>query len=129
MTEHLAILVVDDSRAMRGMIAGIIHGRFLADVTECSSGLEALKVVPNQRFDLVITDINMPDINGLELIQFLRSNDRFSDIPLVVVTTESAPEKRQRAMSAGADAYLTKPFQPAQLTEVLERLLPAGEST
>ncbi|RMF15231.1 MAG: response regulator [Candidatus Dadabacteria bacterium] len=123
------MLVVDDSRAMRGMISGIIHGRFLADITECSSGLEALKVIPNQRFDIVITDINMPDINGFELIQFLRSNDRFADLPLVVITTESAPEKRQRALSAGADAYLTKPFRPEQLIEILERLSPVTEET
>ena len=116
------VLVVDDSGAMRSMISAVIQSRLQADITECASGLEAIKILPHHDFDLILTDINMPDINGLELIQFLRSNEKFTEIPLIVVSTESSARDRQKGLALGADAYVTKPFEPEQLAQVVVKL-------
>jgi len=108
---------------MRGMISAIIRTQCNADVSECASGLDALKVLPRHTFDLIVTDINMPDINGLELIQFLRSNSAYAAIPLIIVSTESSPKDRQKGLSLGADDYIVKPFDPHQLGETINNRL------
>jgi len=92
-------------------------------VTEAASGFEALRVLPREDFDLVVTDINMPDINGLELVSFIRSNERYRSIPLVIVSTEGSERDRDRGLELGADAYLVKPFDPDALRQVVDDLL------
>ncbi|MDH5202706.1 MAG: response regulator, partial [Nitrospirota bacterium] len=84
---------------------------------------EALKLLPTQEFNLVITDINMPDINGLELISFLKNNPRYSHIPLIIVTTERSDEDRKRGLALGAAAYITKPFKADELQEVIKKAI------
>jgi two-component system chemotaxis response regulator CheY len=92
-------------------------------ITEAASGFEALRILPREDFDLVVTDINMPDINGLELVSFVRSNARYQSMPLVIVSTEGSERDRDRGLELGADAYLVKPFDPDSLLEVVADLL------
>ncbi len=119
------ILIVEDSAAMRSMIDSIL-GDLAGEefvITEAQNGFEALKLLPRVQFDLILTDINMPDINGLELLAFLKSNPRYREIPTVVITTEGKAEDRQRGLALGADEYLIKPFSPESLVASIKRLL------
>ncbi len=92
-------------------------------ISEAASGFEALRVLPREDFDLVVTDINMPDINGLELLSFVRNNERFRSMPVVIVSTEGSDRDRDKGLELGADAYLVKPFDPGALREVVTGLL------
>ncbi len=122
----MKILVVEDSSSMRAYLATIIEGgteSYDLDIVEASSGFEALKTLPHHRFDAILTDINMPDINGLELVSFLKNHPVYKAIPIMVISTESSDEDRKRAEALGAEEYLVKPFESAQLIEKLRRLL------
>lgn len=119
------ILIVEDSASMRSMIDSIL-GDLAGEefvITEAQNGFEALKLLPRVQFDLILTDINMPDINGLELLAFLKSNPRYREIPTVVITTEGKAEDRRRGLALGADEYLIKPFSPENLIASIKRLL------
>ena len=96
-------------------------------VEEARTGFEALRMLPQGPYDLIITDINMPDINGLELIRFVRERDGAAErrTPLVVISTESSARDRERGLALGADDYLVKPFGADALAAVLGRLLAA----
>jgi two-component system chemotaxis response regulator CheY len=118
------ILIVEDSATMRSLLASTLEDLDPpVKVTEASSGFEALRCLPREEFDLVVTDINMPDINGLELVSFVRNNEKYSSIPLVIVSTESSERDREKGLGLGADAYLVKPFEPESLREVVRDLL------
>jgi len=117
------VLVVEDSSAMRSFIASTIEEIEGVSVTEAESGFEALKELPRCDFSLIITDINMPDINGLELVRFIRDNERFKKTPLIIVSTESSQRDRERGLALGANSYLVKPFTPEALKECVERHL------
>ncbi len=118
------VLVVEDSQTMREWIAAALEeiDRPLK-VDLAASGFEALRLLPRQLYDLVVTDINMPDIHGLELISFIRSDARYQATPLVIVSTESSEEDRRRGLALGANAYLVKPFAAQDLLRVVEDLL------
>lgn len=118
-----SILLVEDSATTRALIRAVIDEMGEFNTVEASSGFEALKLLPTQEFDLVITDINMPDINGLELINFLKNNQRYSHIPLIIVTTEKSEEDKKRGIALGAAAYITKPFKADELQEVIKKEL------
>ena len=120
------VLVVEDSAAMRTFIASTIEEIEGVAASQAGSGFEALKMLPQRQFDLVITDINMPDINGLELIRFIRDNDRYRATPLIIISTESSQRDRERGLALGANAYLVKPFEPEALKEAVERYLEEG---
>jgi two-component system chemotaxis response regulator CheY len=109
------VLLVEDSRAIRSMMRVSLEesGGFFA--VEAGNGFEALKALPTRRFDLIITDINMPDINGLELISFVRSNPAYKNIPLVIVSTEKTDEDKKRGLALGASGYVIKPFTKEDL--------------
>ena len=92
-------------------------------ITEAPSGVEALRILPRERFDLVITDLNMPGINGLEVVAFMRRLEAHRATPLLIITTEAAPRDRERALSLGADAYLAKPFDAEGLREAVRAAL------
>jgi two-component system, chemotaxis family, chemotaxis protein CheY len=117
------VLVVEDSKAIRSMIRVALEetGGFL--VAEAGNGFEALKSLPMQHFDLIITDINMPDINGLELIGYVKSNPAYSSIPLVIVSTEKSEEDKKRGLALGASGYVVKPFKKEDLMAVVMRVL------
>ena len=117
------ILVVEDSAAMRSFIASTVEEIEGVNVTAAESGFVALKELPRREFSLIITDINMPDINGLELIRFIRENERYKQTPLIIVSTESSQRDRERGLALGANAYLVKPFTPVALRELVERYL------
>lgn len=117
------VLVVDDSQAMRQLLATTLEALPDAHVTETASGFEALKVLPRRRFDLIVTDINMPDINGLELINFVKRNPVYKEVPLFIVTSEGAQKDRDRGLALGAAEYLVKPFDPAHLLSLARRYL------
>ena len=89
------ILIVEDSATMRSFIVSTLEDAGVFDIYESANGFEALKILPHIKFDLVLTDINMPDINGLELINFIRSQERYRDIPLIIISTEGS-ERDQR---------------------------------
>lgn len=93
------------------------------EVTEAGNGFEALRLLPRERYDLVVTDINMPDIHGLELISFMRKSDVHRATPVIIVSTEGAQRDRERGIALGANAYLTKPFDPEALRSTARRLL------
>jgi two-component system chemotaxis response regulator CheY len=117
------VLVVEDSKAIRSMIRVALEeaGGFFA--IEAGSGFEALKTLPTRHFDLIITDINMPDINGLELIGYVKSNPTYRDIPLIIVSTEKSVEDKKRGMALGAVGYVTKPFKKEELVTVVSQAL------
>ena len=96
-------------------------------IVEVASGFEALRHLPREQFDLIITDINMPDINGLELVSFVKNNAAYREIPLVIVSTEGSERDRDKGLGLGADAYLVKPFEPGALREIARRLLEGVE--
>ena len=117
------VLIVEDSKAIRSMIRVSLEeaGGFFA--VEAGNGFEALKNLPTRRFDLIITDINMPDINGLELIGFVKSNPAYKDLPLIIVSTEKSDEDKKRGMALGASGYVVKPFTREELMAAVKNVL------
>jgi two-component system chemotaxis response regulator CheY len=108
---------------MRAFVGAALEAEGI-EVTEARTGFEALKMLPQGRFDLVVTDINMPDINGLEVIRFTRNHERYRDTPLIIISTEGREVDRDKAMSLGANEYLVKPFRPDELMQAVRRYLP-----
>jgi two-component system chemotaxis response regulator CheY len=119
------ILIVEDSATTRALIRAVIDEMGDFTIVEAGSGFEALKLLPTQQFKLVITDVNMPDINGLELINFIKTNPQYTDIPLIIVSTERSEEDKKRGMALGAMAYVTKPFKAHELQEVIRQAISA----
>lgn len=119
----IKVLIVDDSKAARELLCATLEELPDAEVTEAVSGFDALKVLPRQRFDLIITDINMPDINGLELINFVKKNPSYRDVPLFILSSEAREQDKQRGLALGASEYLTKPFEPPRLLDLVRRHL------
>lgn len=109
---------------MRSLLASSLEELEIpVKIVEAESGFEALRLLPRDEFDLVVTDINMPDINGLELVSFIRNNEKYAKIPLVIVSTEGSERDRDKGLGLGADAYLVKPFDPEIFREVVADLL------
>jgi len=120
------VLVVEDSEATRSMMVSALDRPDEIEVFEASSGFEALRLLPRHTFDVIVTDVNMPDINGLELIGFLKNHPQYKAIPIVVVSTEVAEADVARAMALGSEEYVRKPFQPGDLEAAVRRLLEKG---
>src|SRR5260221_12210860 len=117
------VLVVEDSKVMRELVASTCEAIDGVGVVETGSGFEALKMLPREQFNLIITDINMPDINGLELINFVKKNPRYRETPLFIISTESSQKDKERGLALGAAEYLCKPFSPETLGELVRRYL------
>ena len=120
------ILVVDDSATTRSLVASYLAGWGEVEVLEAASGFEALRVLPSRAVDLIVTDINMPDINGLELISFVRANPNYRHIPVVIISTENSAEDRKRGLELGASGYLVKPFAAEALLAAVEAAFGGG---
>ena len=119
----MKILVVEDSSSMRAYLDDDHRGGnrgYDLEIVEAASGFEALKTLPHHQFDAILTDINMPDINGLELVSFLKNHPVYRAIPIMVISTESTEEDRRRAAALGAEEYLVKPFQAGELSTSCE---------
>lgn len=125
------ILVVEDSASTRALVRAILEDPAFSgavgpvEVTEAASGFDAMRLLPRSRFDLVITDINMPDVNGLELIHFIRRSQQYRTTPLVIISTQATERDVERGKKLGADAYVPKPFGPEELRSACEKLLEA----
>ncbi|HKJ87071.1 MAG TPA: response regulator [Gammaproteobacteria bacterium] len=117
------ILIAEDSSTMRSLIASTITAMGDFTIVEAANGFEALRILPREKVDLVITDINMPDINGLELVSFVKGNPNYRNTPLVIISTEGSERDREKGLTLGADAYLVKPFEPARLQDLVQRFL------
>lgn len=120
--EYKNILIVEDSDMMRAFLIAALEG-LPVQVIEASTGFEALKLIPHYNFSLIVTDINMPDINGLELISFLKKHPNYNDVPIIVISTERSEEDRKRAKILGACDYLVKPFEMSDFKEKVMRYL------
>ena len=109
---------------MRAFVrAALEDGEVVEQVVPVASGFEALRILPREVFSLAIVDINMPDVNGLELIRFMRQSDKHLHTPLLIISSEASERDRARGLSLGANAYLAKPFTAEALIEVVERLV------
>ncbi|MCI4398417.1 MAG: response regulator [Acidobacteria bacterium] len=118
------VLVVEDNNAMRSLIAASLEQHLDVDVYEAENGFAALKAIPENEFSIIITDINMPDINGLELITFLRQHPAYKDVPILIISTEAGDEDRRRGLAIGANGYLVKPFSDGELVSLVQQHLP-----
>lgn len=116
------IATVDDSASVRQMVSFTLKGAGY-EVVECCDGKDALTKINGAGINMVITDLNMPNMNGLELIQALRAKPDFKFMPIVFLTTESQPEKKAAAKAAGATGWIVKPFKPDQLLSVVKKVL------
>lgn len=119
------ILVVDDSKVMRDMIVACLRPQQGLSYAHAASGLEAIEQLSLKRFDLLILDLNMPDIGGIEVLEFVRGQDKLRALPILVVTTRGDESSRARALGAGANRFMTKPFAPDALLGEVQSLLSA----
>lgn len=117
------VLVVDDSPTMRQLIVFALQRLPELQIDEAVDGVAALKRLSTERYDLLLTDINMPIMDGLKLISLLRNDSLYNALPIVVITTEGAALDRERATALGANEYITKPIQTARIIEIVQRLL------
>jgi two-component system chemotaxis response regulator CheY len=119
------ILIVEDSPTMRQLLVFALSRLRDVEIVEAQDGMDGLRKVSGDTFDLALIDINMPIMDGLKLISLMRGEDAMKDIPIVVITTEGAQEDRDRALQLGADEYLTKPIQTNRVLAVAKSLLEA----
>jgi len=116
-------LVVEDSPMMRQLLVFALARIKKLVVTEADDGVDGLRKLAAGRFDLVITDINMPIMDGLKLVKRIRTDAVHKDVPIIIITTEGSSEDRHRAMALGANAYITKPIQAPQVIAKVKELL------
>ena len=116
-------LVVEDSPTMRQLIVFALSRIRGLSVIEADDGVDALKKLAGTRFDIILTDINMPIMDGLKLVKRVRTDEQLKSIPIIIITTEGAEEDRQRALALGANAYITKPIQAPQVISQVKQLL------
>ena len=119
------ILIVEDSPTMRQLLVFALRRLKDIEIVEAQDGMDGLRKVSSDHFDLALIDINMPVMDGLKLISLIRGDDSLKDIPIVVITTEGANEDRRRALELGANEYLCKPIQANQVLTVVKGLLKA----
>ncbi|HEY1954925.1 MAG TPA: response regulator [Polyangiaceae bacterium] len=123
------VLVVEDSASTRAFVRAVLEGTAFserlgsAEVTEAKSGFEAMRMLPRGPYDLIITDINMGDINGLELIAFVRKSEHHKTTPLVIISTQSTERDIERGMALGADKFVAKPFVAEALVDACAEAL------
>ncbi|MCK5236141.1 MAG: response regulator [Deltaproteobacteria bacterium] len=116
------ILSAEDSPATQKFISFTLKYKGY-EVTTANDGIEALEKLPEENFDLIILDIMMPRMNGLEVLQEIKTNTPYKNVPIIMLTSEKGDSDRQRAMELGATNFLTKPFQPPELLEAVEKAI------
>lgn len=126
MSTKKTILIADDSPAMRAMLVSTIEVLGDFRIVEASSGFEALRLLPREKVDLILTDINMPDINGLELLSYLRNNQNYLTVPVIIISTEGSQKDIEKGKRLGANEYLIKPFDPDRLQALISSYLCNG---
>jgi two-component system chemotaxis response regulator CheY len=120
-------LVVEDSPTMRQLITFALKRIPGSKVVEANDGIDALKKLSTQKFDIILTDINMPIMDGLKLVSMVRNDPVHKAIPIIIITTEGADEDRKRGLALGANAYIAKPIQTADLLNVVNEII-SGKS-
>jgi two-component system chemotaxis response regulator CheY len=123
------VLIVDDSRVMREMIVACLRAEPRLEFTHAGSGLEAIERLSLKPFDLLVLDLNMPDIGGIEVIEFVRGQDRLRSLPILVVTTRGDEVSKARALEVGATAFMTKPFAPEGILAEVRGILEGSASS
>lgn len=129
------VLVVEDSSTTRAFVRAILEGDAFTkrlgpcEVSEASSGFEAMRLLPRGPYQLIITDINMGDINGLELIRFVRKSEHHRTTPLLIISTQNTERDVERGLALGADGYVPKPFSEGQLAEACARVLGTAQES
>jgi len=118
-------LVVEDSKTMRTMLTESLSRIPGVEVVEAENGLAGVRALATEKFDLVLTDVNMPVMDGLKLVKHVRDDPRHERTPIVIITTENAPNDRDRAMALGANAYIEKPIQAPRVIRAVKKLLQA----
>lgn len=126
MLPAVRLLIVDDSKVMRDMVAACLRPLAGASFEFAASGLEAIERLSLSDFDLVVLDLNMPDIGGVEVVEFIRGQDKLRELPILIVTTRGDEASRQQVLAAGASQYMTKPFTPEQILTAVRGLLQHG---
>jgi two-component system chemotaxis response regulator CheY len=121
--ERHRILIVEDSPTMRQLLGFALKRLKSAELVEAKDGMDGLRKVTSDQFDLALVDINMPVMDGLKLISLIRREESLKEMPIVVITTEGAKEDRERALSLGADEYLTKPIRANRVLSVARSML------
>jgi two-component system chemotaxis response regulator CheY len=122
MSNENRILAVDDSASMRQMVSFTLTSAGF-DVAEAEDGAVALQMAQKEKFKLVLADVNMPNMDGISLVKALRGLNEYKFTPLLMLTTESTPEKKQEGKAAGATGWLVKPFNPEQLIATVKRVI------
>lgn len=122
MSDYTA-LVVEDSPTMRQLLVSALGQMGELKILEAEDGVDGLKQMREHQIDILITDINMPMMDGLKLVGMVRKDPKHRDIPIIIVTTEGAREDRDRGLSLGADAYLVKPVKPSEVVATVGDLL------
>ncbi|HXV22227.1 MAG TPA: response regulator [Desulfuromonadales bacterium] len=120
------VLIVEDSPTMRQLIVFALKRLRGLNIVEANDGVDGLKKLSSDKFDLIFTDINMPIMDGLKLVSLVRNDAGYKQVPIVIITTEGASEDRERALALGANDYITKPIQTTQILDVAKRLLNLG---
>jgi two-component system chemotaxis response regulator CheY len=120
---EFSCLIVEDSPMMRQLLVFALARVKNLRVTEADDGVDGLRKLASARYDIIVTDINMPIMDGLKLVGLVRKDATHKDIPIVIITTEGAQEDRQRALALGANAYITKPIQAPQVIATVKELL------
>jgi len=121
--DRYRVLIVEDSPTMRQLLVFALKRLKSVDVVEAQDGMDGLRKVTSDNFDLALVDINMPVMDGLKLISLMRGEENLRQMPICVITTEGAQEDRDRALALGADEYLTKPIQANRVLKVAKALL------
>ena len=123
MSAEYTCLVVEDSPMMRQLLVFALSRVKNLKVTEADDGVDGLRKLAGSKFDLILTDINMPIMDGLKLVKRVRSDPMHKDTPIIIITTEGSTEDRTRALQLGANAYITKPIQAPQVIAKVKELL------
>ncbi|MDX1949193.1 MAG: response regulator [Rickettsiales bacterium] len=118
-----SVLTVDDSKTMRDMVSFTLKNAGYT-MLEAEDGVKGLEVANANKLDLIITDLNMPNMNGLDMIRNIRKNPAFATIPILMLTTEGDANKKAEGKEAGASGWIVKPFQPEKLVEVVKKVCP-----
>ena len=113
------VLVIDDSSIMRSLVVSAIEELRDVETVEACNGSEALKALPHHTFDLIITDINMPEINGLEVVHFVKNHEFYKKIPTIIISTDHGEEDVKKGLALGANHYFIKPFEMDSLKDVV----------
>jgi two-component system chemotaxis response regulator CheY len=119
------VLVVEDSPTMRQLIVFALKRNRGFQIVEANDGVDGLKKLSAEKFDLILTDINMPIMDGLKLVSMVRNDPNYKETPIIIITTEGAIEDRERALALGANEYITKPIQTMKILETVKKLMSA----